>query len=210
MEITRSHTVLLGLLLLFGVNGCAQSPVAQTPPGYIAGSISKRLNGEDRSPFRDNWIYLRRVGTKEGIVLSISRNGGADGLPDFKKTDILGTTFRIPLKPGKYEIYGLRFFYQNGKVEKAFYNKNPFSIPVEIEPNRTTYIGAFTAKGIWDENIFGKKIPASGFFELSDERVRDLGFIRSKRPELDAETVDVTLPPIPPELHVFFRPRYGQ
>jgi len=53
MEITRSLTVLVGLLLLFGINGCSQSPAAQ-PPGYIAGSISKSLNGEDRSPFRDN------------------------------------------------------------------------------------------------------------------------------------------------------------
>jgi len=218
MKVTSSHIVLFGLLLLFGISGCAQDPAtryfsehtraAQAPSGYIAGSISKSVSGEEKSPFRDNWIYLRRVGGKEVIVLSVLHHGAAGAPLDFKKRDIQGTTFSIPLKPGKYEIYGLRFYYQHGQAGKAFYNKNPFSIPIEIEPNRTTYIGAFTAKGVWDKNIFGKTIPASGFFELTDERERDLGFILSKRPDLDAKTVDVSLPAIPPELHAFIKPRY--
>jgi hypothetical protein len=181
------------------------SPTDKTGTGYIAGSVSKLLSGDEKSPFGHNWIIIRKTGTENLIRLGFSHNGIMDTVPDFENNELLGAVFRTPVQPGTYEISGLRFYYNNGVMEKTFYLKEPLSIPINIEENKTTYIGAFTARGIWGNNFLGIGIPIGGYYLLNDESHRDLKIISEKTPGFDAMKTIIKIPDVPSEANVYFR-----
>ncbi len=212
MNFSKLPVLIYLFIALSGLVGCSQIPVIkikeslipadESKAGYIAGSMSKQLRGDDKSPFGHNWIYLRKVGDKEGITLSMSHNGISDTPPDYSDKNTILATFRIPLVPGDYEIYGVKFYYNNGQREQTFSNREEFSVPIEIKNGITSYIGAFTAKGLWGENILGMGIPVGGYFVVEDKSENDLSIILSKQTEFDITEVEVSIPDFPEDIGV--------
>jgi hypothetical protein len=92
-----------------------------------------------------------------------------------------GSVFFARLPVGDYELYNVSFFVNRGQFgSTTFSAKTPFSIPFSIRENEATYLGAFLAHAVWGKNFFGLRIPAGGYFVVTDRFDRDYGVLRTK------------------------------
>lgn len=195
--------------------GCVTSPPARIDKelqgvpieeaGFLSGSVSQQLSGESLAPFNDQTLYLTVRGAKPGARLSFS-TGLFETPVDFSDEEARGAVFRIPLPPGDYDIVGVSFYWNNGTVERRWSNSQPFALPVRVRKGRTTYIGEYRAMGIWSRSLVGLKLPAGGYFVVSDGSERDLAILEAREPGFDAGQVDLAVPMIPAHLHSLLRP----
>ncbi|MBU6956063.1 hypothetical protein [Hahella sp. HN01] len=169
--------------------GCATDPTYLNPKpeeaGYLVGSIGKVITGEYKSPHSAVELYLRKIGTEDNVRISYFDPIFIPNSGDINEGGNRYEIFSLSLLPGNYEIYQTRFYYYNGQVEKDYYSKPDFSLPIEIEKGKMTYIGEFLAHGLWFKNIVGFKVPGAGFFEYNGDKLeRDLPIINRKYPKI--------------------------
>lgn len=170
---------------------------------YLVGSIGVQLSGENRSPNSFSTLFFRQVGDEEKAVLMVSQTPLVRDEVDYKNAEKRGSVFSLPLKPGRYEIVNVSFFYNSGQVEKTYTAEEDFSIPFTIEAGKAYYMGEFLAYGSYGKNIFGITIPAGGFFVINRNTERDLDLLRGKYPELeDIDIVELDLIEVPPFIYI--------
>lgn len=85
----------------------------------------------------------------------------------------IGTLFVMPLKPGQYELYNVKFFRSEGLTA---WKREDFSIPLQLEPGKAYYLGDFRAACIDYEGHCS--------FIHSYNLKRDQALTTSKHPEL--------------------------
>ena len=172
--------------------------------GFIAGSVSQQISGDNLAPFNDQVVEIRARGSKHGLRMSFS-TGLFETPVDFEDQDVRGAVFRVPLPPGDYDLVAVWFYWNNGSVEKRWYSEQPFALPVTVHKGRTTYIGEYRSMGIWGRNFVGLRLPAAGYFIVSDSSVRDLAVLEAREPGFDPAQADIGVPEIPPALYKLMR-----
>jgi hypothetical protein len=189
--------------------GCAAAPTTFVDPsllvqnadeaGTIVGTIgarSGRLFSTEGSPYIFNTLLFRKVGTKTGGVLEFSPPDPPlrTYTPDFQDEKSKGNVFSLNIAPGDYEIYSVRFYYNNGSAEGTFTTKVDFSVPFKVEKGKTTYLGSLVAWGVWGKNFLRMPIPAGGYFVVEDQRTRDLPLIQSRHPATTSPQIQLLQP----------------
>lgn len=189
--------------------GCAATPTTFVDPslrvenpddaGTIVGTIgarSGRLFSTEGSPYVFNTLFFRRVGTKTGGILEFSPPDPPlrTYTPDFQDEKSKGNVFSVNLAPGDYEIYSVRFYYNNGNAEGTFTTKVDFSIPFHVEKGKVTYIGSLVAWGVWGKNFLRMPVPAGGYFVVEDQRTRDLPLIQARSPATISPQIQLLQP----------------
>jgi hypothetical protein len=100
---------------------------------------------------------------------------------DYVTETTIGTVEIMKLPPGDYEIYNVEIFENLGMLQTTYSAKNEFSIPFQIKPNETQYLGEFIAvnlgKKFLDASIGG------AYFILDDKMERDINYIKKKNPD---------------------------
>ncbi|MGO9443988.1 MAG: hypothetical protein ACLPXB_04330 [Thiobacillaceae bacterium] len=153
--------------------------------GCLVGSIGEDTARSFVGSF--GWVFLiyGPVGNDNVTQqIKFGHNGVVDTPLDFTEKDLAAATFRICLQPGKYEIRNVRFYYNNGMVEKTFSAREPFSIPLDVVRGEVHYVGRYIAHTVKGKNIFGLPILAGGYFTVEDATQNDWPVIRKKYPAL--------------------------
>ncbi|MBB6087965.1 hypothetical protein [Wenzhouxiangella marina] len=206
----------MALILLMTLVGCggtipvikgegALESVSSIGAGFVAGSIGKVHAGEERSPFQSQYIWIQSQESGEAFRIAFVQNDVWKTPVDFETETIQGSVFWMPLPPGDYEIFRVNYEFTGGPVIQRFYNEEPFSIPFTISEGRTSYLGQFMGNVTWGRSLLGTKTAAGGYFELENMQERDFELLSAKYSDFNAESADVALPIIPPELEAFFR-----
>lgn len=109
---------------------------------------------------------------------------------DFKG-DELGRILTQALPEGDYEFVGFEVEEQVGwTIVTSKYDN--FSMPFHIDAGKATYVGDFMAEiDRYRLDFFGRKIPESFYFVISDKNARDLPLARKLYPDLSEPTVSV-------------------
>lgn len=84
------------------------------------------------------------------------------------------------LPPGSYEVYNLGAVTSHSGATVTFSLRSEISIPIEVKPGHSVYIGQFEAIGVMGPNRVGITIPVDVRFQVSDQSGRDFSFALRK------------------------------
>lgn len=166
--------------------------------GYLVGSIGYYTGSRNSAGPTSSNVYFRRVGSENWGDIAAERGLIESG--DYELDDRTGNVFALPLQPGDYEFYNVRFYFYRYTGSITITAKEDFAVPFTIEKGKAHYIGEFVAYGLYGRNIFGLPVPAGGYFVHRDNFERDGPMLRAKYPALDGESIDpldvkLTVPP---------------
>lgn len=138
----------------------------------------------------NNMFKKKEFQDSEWPVQSVPAKFKESGL-SYAKHKFAGTVAVQKIPPGKYVLSSIQV--QGGGATQTI---GPLTIPFEIKPNATTYLGEFRAyelerKSIW---ALGMKATQGWNVVVTDRRERDLPLIRQKEPsagEIEAQVADV-------------------
>jgi hypothetical protein len=113
----------------------------------------------------------------------------------------------MPLPPGEYEIFQVRFLGPMGGSAATMENAQSMSLPLRIEENKELYMGELIASGIRRKAALLGKIVVGYRFDISDRRERDFAVLKRKFPEFSPADAAVVLPAraivlLPPKLAI--------
>jgi hypothetical protein len=158
--------------------------------GTIGADISRKVRTlDDRND--GNYLYFRSIGGKESAAIQFSESDFYPTPLDFQEAHSKGATFAIALPPGNYEFYNVRFYFNNGRVEKEVTAKQDFSIPFTLKAGRVLYVGELLAYLGHAKNFFGITIPYGGYFIRTNQSERDIALITRKHNVIQNLPVDL-------------------
>jgi hypothetical protein len=161
--------------------------------GYLIGTIGhKRWGPFGSHSFIFQGIVFSPKDSQDSAAGTIGfLNGGFGDNPiDYKDSNHLGAAFSIPLKPGDYEIRGVRFTSDDGgTIQRA---PDCFmAIPFTITKGKRTYIGDFLASTLSENRKVYKNYFPPGFFWFSDKFEVDMPLLNKKYPDqVNLETIN--------------------
>lgn len=183
---TIEHSVLRGivLLLLFGGPLCSSALWAAesaTTPGYLIAALGTGQNAQ--SLFFD---YSSTDGRISDEIEWRSHSRAPNDFDDHR--DNRGIVYVKALPPGTYR------FYRIAENDGAFIHVWKFSIPFTIAAGHVTYAGDFAFVSITGRNFLGSPVPDGGYFNFSDESIRDIPIaaLKARLPALTDMPVDLT------------------
>lgn len=115
-----------------------------------------------------------------GAFIFCQTNVICGGKFDYKNSTESGVVINASISPGKYEIFRFNVYYNDGFSERNFSSEKEFSIPFEVKPGATTYLGNYQAKGLTTKNMLGIDIPAGAAFIVEDRGESDIALARNK------------------------------
>lgn len=169
------------------ISGCATTggnsvrltqPGAEAPGGWLVLSIAiQHKKGDFPIPFMSNTLYVSNAGRSESDSLQLF-------LPDFGKKRLAELdlvedglhvkVFAMRLAPGRYALTGGYMSSSSGTVSQWVSSDEGFSYEFEVLDGQVTYLGSFLGRTVGGKNRFGMDIRVGGYFEISNERERDL------------------------------------
>lgn len=189
--------LLFGILLL--LNACGGKFVEvhfipddymETPEnaGYLVGSIGYYTAKKDQAGATSNFLFFRLTGNDAAASLAAIR--GFIISSDYKEADRTGKVFAIPLKPGDYEFYNVKFEFSGMFISTRYWAKRDFSAPFTVEKGKVHYAGDFLAYGRYEKNSLGISAPAGAYFVHTKNLERDREMLLAKYPELEGKTIE--------------------
>jgi len=160
-------------------------PVTLDEAGYLVGTIGhKRWGPFGSHSFIFQGILFTQKDSQESVegTIGFLSGGFGDNPIDYKDASHLGAAFSIPLKPGVYEIRGLRFISDDPLGSKNRVPDCSMAIPFTITKGKRTYIGDFSASTISENRKVYDKFDAPGFFWFKNNLDADLPLLNKKFP----------------------------
>lgn len=182
-SISTSFAAALAFLEI-SLAGCATYP----PPdydgddvGYVVVGIGART-GTEYSSYE---LMFREVGKEDSDSFVYFQKNNFYSQGDDYATDIeTGVVNVRGLAPGKYEIFNIDIFFNNGFNQTNFYLDDDISIPFTVRPGAVTYLGNFQANQLTGENIFGMPLPAGAYFVVTDRESEDINIAKGKQAKI--------------------------
>jgi len=114
---------------------------------------------------------------------------------DYQSDQEKGSIFVKSLPPGEYEIYKLDISWTTGMAQGSFSSTKDFSIPFEVKPNATTYLGNYQANRTDGKNLFGMTVPGGAVFVVANRKESDIALVKDKITHAHGEIIDATPSP---------------
>ena len=200
---------LIFLLATLLVTGCATNlltpqPVTQADlnenRGILVGSFSRDSNAPQ---YYSQTFRFKSMSSGEtfDITSQPTFNIFSGKTPDdFQTPESKGGIFIFSLPPGEYTFYNFRLYQSNGYVNQNWWSEEDYSIPFKVNANTVNYIGEIKLIPNLGKNLFGMKVHAGGYWEISNQKERDSALISSKHPFISMENaIDI----IPEKKEVF-------
>ena len=109
----------------------------------------------------------------------------------FAEGDTRGTLFFAQLAPTEYEIFNFELVHDMGPLGRNILrSKTEFSVPFSATEGRATYLGQILVVSEFGKNALGMRVPAGGYFVVSDQTERDVRLLQSQFKEVDISKVD--------------------
>lgn len=179
--------VVVTTIIAMALNACT----ATIPTNYAgpdAGRVVLGFGAANDTTYSTYTLLFRNVRSSaesvgaaaKGYFVFCQTNVFCGGKFDYEKPNEVGVVLIASLPAGSYEIYNFDVFYNAGTVQKNFSSKRPFSIPFEVKPGTTAYLGNYQANGISGKNVFGMAVPAGAIFIVEDRTAVDVGIASKK------------------------------
>lgn len=187
------------LLAVFMLCSCATT-IPTNYTGNDAGYAVIGIGAASGTQYSSYSFLFRRAGAKEaaekdsGRLVFFQNNLFYSRPPDYKTADEAGVVEVASLPPGRYEIFNFDVFLNMGTVQNHYRSRKEFSIPFEVRPNETVYLGNYQANGIKGRNFFGLPVAGGAFFVVEDRSQVDLGLAKARVPAVRVENVRNTTP----------------
>lgn len=175
-------------ILAVALNACITATIPTNYAGPDAGRVVLGFGAANGTTYSTYALLFRDVrssagsagASAEGRFLFCQTNVLCGGKFDYEKPNEVGVAVILSLPAGKYEIYNFDVFYNAGTIQKNFSSKRPFSIPFEVKPGITAYLGNYQANGISGKNVFGMAVSAGAIFIVEDRTAVDIGIASKK------------------------------
>lgn len=191
--------MLVRVLLLFltaALAGCAsQAGIAYKGPD--AGRVVVGIGATNDTSYSFYMLKYRQAGSPSKKALSgnftfFQTNLFAPRPPDYENAKESGVVIVDSLPPGRYEVFDYSIYQNTGTMERTYSSREPFSIPFEVKPGVTTYLGNYRAKAITGKNVFGITVDGGANFLVSDSSERDLGIAHSRGVSKEDQVLNMT------------------
>lgn len=167
-------------------------PGAGEPTGWLVLSLGSRYEEGKLAPFQNHGLTYRAAsGSDEDSGWIDVRNDDFKS-PDPTKLDIVeGTTAQIvvvvALRPGQYLFTGGWMGTDIGVASQSVESAKGYTQAFEIRDGAITYAGSYLGHVIMGENALGMDIRAGAYYQVRDQRERDLAIARRRQPQLPAD-----------------------
>lgn len=173
---------LAALTVLLSLSGCysmspthiddALNPSAGSGVAYVVGVVG--IWPQARYGAQEQMIMIRKRGSDDFATARLHNEFYARTARDLRETGRgIGTLFVMPLKPGRYEIYNVRF----DQGRSLSWSREDFTIGMELEAGKAYYLGDFRAGC-----LIGRSMPC--LFLHSDHLERDAALVRARYPQV--------------------------
>lgn len=170
------------LTALLGLSGCYSmspthiddelKPTADSGVAYVVGVVG--IWPKTRFSAKEQMLMIRKRGSDDFATARLYNEFYARTERDVRETDHgIGTLFVMPLKPGRYEIYNVRF----DRGQSVTWSREDFTIGMQLEAGKAYYLGDFRAGC-----LIG--VQPSCLFLHSDHLERDAALVRAKYPHV--------------------------
>lgn len=180
--------VIVIAIIAMAQNACITATIPTNYAGPDAGRVVLGFGAANDTTYSTYTLLFRNVRSSaesvgapaEGYFVFCQTNVFCGRKFDYEKPNEVGVVLIASLPAGKYEIYNFDVFYNAGTVQKNFSSKRPFSIPFEVKPGTTAYLGNYQANGISGKNVFGMAVSAGAIFIVEDRTALDIGIASKK------------------------------
>lgn len=172
-------------------------PGAGEATGWLVLSLGSRYEEGKLAPFQNHGLSYRALsGSDENSGWIDVRNDDFKS-PDPTKLDIVeGTTAQnvvvVALRPGQYRFTGGWMVTDIGIARQSVKSAEGYEQAFEIRDGAITYAGSYLGHVIMGENALGMDVRAGAYYQIRDQRERDLAIARRHQPQLplDAPVID--------------------
>jgi len=170
------------LTMLLALSGCYSmspthiddelQPTADTGVAWLVGVVGIWPKAEFAA--QEQMLMIRKRGSDEFATARLHNEFYARTARDVRETGHgIGTLFVMPLKPGRYEIYNVRF----DQGRSVSWSREDFTVGLQLEAGKAYYIGDFRAGCLIGRN-------SNCMFLHSDHLERDAALVRAKYPQV--------------------------
>ena len=170
------------LTVLLGLSGCYSlsptqiddelSPTADSGVAYLVGVVG--IWPKAKFGAHDQMLMIRKRGSDDFATARLHNEFYARTERDVRETGHgIGTLFVMPLKPGSYEIYNVRF----DRGQSLSWSREDFTIGLQLDAGKAYYIGDFRAGCLLGRDM-------TCLFLHSDHLERDAALVRAKYPQV--------------------------
>jgi hypothetical protein len=187
------------LTLLFALSGCYSlpsthvddelAPTADSGVAYLVGVVG--IWPKAAYTAQEQMLMIRPRGSDDFATARLHNQFYARTPRDVRETGHgIGSLFVMRLKPGRYEIYNLRF----DRGTQRFWSREDFTIGMQLEAGKAYYIGDFRG------GCLSPTLGAGCVFLHSDHLERDAALVRANYPQvpalqkLDLPNIDTATP----------------
>lgn len=170
------------LTLLLGLSGCYSlsptqiddelAPSADSGTAYLVGVVG--IWPKASYAAQEQMLLIRKRGSDEFASARLHNEFYARTARDVRETGHgIGTLFVMPLKPGRYEIYNVRF----DRGRSVSWSREDFTIGMQLEAGKAYYIGDFRAGCV-------SPTDSTCLFLHCDHLERDAALVRARYPQV--------------------------
>ena len=198
--IFRGLTIALAALVLAGCANKFLKPEGVTEAsltsshGILVGSFSRNPKGKT---YYSQTFYFKNIKTNEIHEIKSQPEFnifGGKTPDDFKTEESKGGVFAFVLPAGQYIFNNFRLYQASGSFQQNWRSKEDYSIPFDIHPNATNYIGEIKLDPATGKNFFGMTVLDGGIWIISDQWKRDVELLKRLRSEIPVNNVFSVVP----------------
>jgi hypothetical protein len=177
-----------------GTTEVSQGLTAASPEtmGTVVGSIGI----VDKGTFYSRYDLLaRNLATNERLRFQYTHDGFTVTKVDFREGRAESALIALRLPAGRYAIEDFQFIGMNLQFNQT---RTPapgrFSLPFDVKPGQTTYIGEYVVVPVISWRFLGAKGVRDFVWEIADRRERDLALARQRLPDTPVGEVISAVP----------------
>jgi hypothetical protein len=163
--------------------------------GYVVGSIGLMRKAKNFQTYR---FKARPVGGDDRFEFFFYDQSSFTYRPDFVDNGADVRLFATPLRAGRYEIYWYEYsamrlmpFLHDDSQDRP---PQEFSLPFEVKPGQTTYLGQFKAVPHLGKPVLGTPNIFAYYWEIGDRRARDIAAAQQRLPGVKADSLITAIP----------------
>ncbi|MBI4987909.1 MAG: hypothetical protein HZC23_03715 [Rhodocyclales bacterium] len=182
------------------LSACSSIPdVRNEYQGSDAGRVAIGIGASSNTYYSSYAFMFRKVGENNvdsNRFVYFQDNVFSAQKRDYDNPEENGVVQSFRLAPGYYEIFNFDVFLNGGTIQKNFGSKKDFSIPFNVRPNETTYLGNYQANMVTGKNFFGFTILAGAVFVVTDREKADLDHVKKRLPNVSFGPVSNATPKV--------------
>ncbi len=169
------------------LSACNSVGMSTDYTGSDAGYVVAGIGSTPDSDFQNYSLIFKNVSTGQKGSLTFMQGSILKESPQYSDDFGVGVVKVASIPAGKYEFINYSAFRGNGGTGGIVYSaKEDFSIPFEIKPGETIYLGNYQALVVFSKTAIGINISHWEGFKVRDASAHDLSIAQRVRNNISA------------------------